>query len=409
MSYKILSLSLILIVLTAWVGTASAGVDTGQQGCYDTSGNAIPCPEPGDALFGQDANYITTPANYQDNGNGTITDLNTGLMWQQDPGEKITWEAAIENAETLTLGGYDDWRVPTITELYSLMDFNGVTGVSVAMSVPYINTDYFIFQYGNEAAGERIIDAQFWSSTRYVSTTMGGAPTAFGVNFADGRIKGYPITSPRGESRMFVRYVRGSSTFDQSNYVDNGDGTISDTVSSLMWMQDDSGVGMDWGEALATCESSTFAGYDDWRVPDAKELQGLVDYTRAPDVTNSAAIDPIFNSTPITNELGQTDYAYYWTSTTHFDGPTNAGWAVYIAFGRGMGYMNGRFMDVHGAGSQRSDPKTGIAPDPTTSRAPQGDTQRIDNMVRCVRGGDVQIVTGGNPIPITVGLPPARR
>ena len=48
-----------------------------------------------------------------------------------------------------------------------------------------------------------------------------------------------------------------------------------------------------------------------------KELQSIVDYTRSPDTTRSAAIDPIFGTTPIRNGLGQKDYAFYWSSTTH--------------------------------------------------------------------------------------------
>jgi len=49
----------------------------------------------------------------------------------------------------------------------------------------------------------------------------------------------------------------------------------------------------------------------------AKELQSLVDYARSPDTTWSAAIDPLFNSTGIVNEAGDTDYPAYWTGTTH--------------------------------------------------------------------------------------------
>ena len=46
-------------------------------------------------------------------------------MWIQDMGEKITFQEAFEIAESLEFAGYDDWRVPTIKELYSLIDFNG--------------------------------------------------------------------------------------------------------------------------------------------------------------------------------------------------------------------------------------------------------------------------------------------
>ncbi len=65
--------------------------DTGQEYCYDASGTII-SPQAVDSFYGQDANYVTNPMSYQDNGDGTVTDLLTGLMWQQDLGDKLTWD-----------------------------------------------------------------------------------------------------------------------------------------------------------------------------------------------------------------------------------------------------------------------------------------------------------------------------
>ncbi|KJU83017.1 protein containing DUF1566, partial [Candidatus Magnetobacterium bavaricum] len=62
---------------------------------------------------------------YKNNGDGTITDLKTGLMWQKTPGTKKTWTEASNGAATLNLGGYTDWRLPSIKELYSLIEFSG--------------------------------------------------------------------------------------------------------------------------------------------------------------------------------------------------------------------------------------------------------------------------------------------
>ena len=70
-------------------------VSTGQNACYDDTGNTITCPDPGSEFFGQDASYETTAASYQDNGDGTVTDLVTGLMWQADPGDKMTYAEAV--------------------------------------------------------------------------------------------------------------------------------------------------------------------------------------------------------------------------------------------------------------------------------------------------------------------------
>lgn len=383
-------------------------VDTGQTKCYDNT-HEIESPAPGEAFYGQDAQYASIPMQYVDNGDGTITDSGTGLMWQKDPGVKVTWDEAMKGASKLDIGGYTDWRVPSIKELYSLMNFDGMTGTGAENSTPYIDTDYFDFYYGDTSKGERFIDCQYWSSTEYKSTTMNGNPTVFGVNFADGRIKGYPklITSQNNTSnKLYVRYVRGSEDYGKNNFVDNGDGTITDLATGLMWMKDDSGFlkagengdgRLNWEQSLGWAENLDYAGYSDWRLPNAKELQSIVDYTRSPDTTKSAAIDPVFNISSITDLDGNKNYPYFWTGTTHLEGQGGkASQAVYVAFGEAEGYMqmppnSGKYvlMDVHGAGAQRSDPKAGDPKDYPHGFGPQGDVRTIYNFTRCVRSADM--------------------
>jgi len=99
-------------------------VDTGQTTFYDND-SIIQKPDHNDTFYGQDANYEGLQPNYQNNSDGTITDLNTGLTWQKMMQEKMTYEEALQAAESLELGGYDDWRIPTIKELYSLIIFTG--------------------------------------------------------------------------------------------------------------------------------------------------------------------------------------------------------------------------------------------------------------------------------------------
>ncbi len=380
-----------LLAASLFAKPSQVVVDTGQVTCYDNS-SAVAYPRAGQAFSGQDAEYVTCAPHYQDNGDGTVTDLNTGLMWSQAVVlTKVTPEQAERLAADVRLGDYSDWRVPNIKELYSLIDFRGRTGTMSSDSptesapedaIPYINTDYFSFAYGQ--AGERYIDAQWLSSTRYVSEVAEQGELVFGVNFADGRIKGYGMKKPGrgGEKTFYVRFVRGAS-YGDNDFVDNGDGTVSDRATGLMWTQADSGRPMSWKDALAYANASNVGGYSDWRLPDAKELQYLVDYTRSPDVTQSPAIDPVFSSTAFENEAGQRDWGYYWTSTSHLDGPMAA--AVYVAFGRALGQMRGQIVDVHGAGAQRSDPKVGNP----EWRGPQGDRVRVQNYVRLVRGGQV--------------------
>ncbi|MEI6436648.1 MAG: T9SS type A sorting domain-containing protein, partial [Bacteroidota bacterium] len=130
--------------------------------------------------------------------------------------------------------------------------------------------------------------------------------------------------------------------------------------------------------------------------PDTKELQSIVDYTRSPATTSSAAINPMFNCTQITNEGGVADYPWYWSSTTFSSqAQTNGASATYVCFGRAMGYFPGLgWTDIHGAGCQRSDPKPRSFAGYTHNgngyynpNAPQGDAVRIYNYVRLVRNG----------------------
>jgi hypothetical protein len=61
-----------------------------------------------------------------------------------------------------------------------------------------------------------------------------------------------------------------------------------------------------------------------------------------------------------------------------------------------MGYMNGRWMDVHGAGAQRAEDKSGDPSQYSTGHGPQGDAVRIYNYVRCVSGGtEGEVRVGG--------------
>jgi hypothetical protein len=414
--------SKVITISSAPIASAYAIVDTGQTACFDDM-EEITCPEQGAVFYGQDAQFAGAQPSYALSSDGlTVYDNITGLTWQKSPDtngdgtidslDKMTLTQAKARAYVLNAvkyGGYSDWRLPTIKELYSLINFmgtdpSGATSNDTSGLTPFIDRTYFDFGYGDTARGERIIDMQYATSTLYVSKTMLSSPAMFGVNFADGRIKGYSLDMSwqgPGASKFPVRFVRGA-IYGVNDFVDNGDSTITDRATGLMWTKDDSGEGMNWQEALAWAQTKNAENYlehSDWRLPNAKELQNIVDYTRSPDTTSSAAINPLFNCTGITNEAGKADYPFYWTSTTHMSqggGPDastiGGGNAVYIAFGRAMGYMTipwfpyiGAWLDVHGAGSQRSDPKVGNPADFPKGRGPQGDAIRIYNYVRLVR------------------------
>ena len=359
--------------------------DTGQSEFYSND-SKIDKPTETQDYFGQDASYLINQMSFTDNNDGTITDNVTGLMWQKDMDSKMTYKDAVNYANKSNLGGYDDWRIPTIKELFSLINFTGISGGETAIKL-YIDTNYFTQPLGDTSIGEREIDAQTWSKTIYVSTTMNNDPTIFGVNFIDGRIKGYPMNNPRTkeDSKGYFRLVRGNPLYGINDFTNNGDGTITDNATGLMWQIKDDGKTRNWKDSLEYANNLTLAGYDDWRLPTAKELQSIVDYTRSPDTTNSPAIDEMFTLTKITDPNGDINYGYYWTSTSHLDGNNIYNSASYVSFGEALGKMNGKVMDVHGAGALRSDPKSGNENDYPDYFGPQGDLRMVYNFVLCVR------------------------
>ncbi len=439
-------------------------VATGQVKSYDNDGVEIKDVKQGDPFYGQDAHYTKGAAMaYRDNGDGTITDLNTGLTWQKEPPTKgFTWQEAHDYCEALELGGHSDWRLPSAKELFSISDFS--------QGWPYLNADYFML-VNNERVGK---DEQYWTSNKYLgSIARGGHNGAFGVNHATGHIKTYsggggqgrggegapqgggpqgdhirgqagPPSQgqgrpqggpppqgqgnapdfqtmlatfdkdkdgklseeefkaaqaarpqrgqgggPRGGSAQGgvrrnpaakqVRAVRGTP-YGVNQFVDNGDGTITDKATGLMWAKEDSQKGMDWQSALQYAENSELAGHSDWRLPNVKELQGIVNYDRAPNSSDPSkegpAIDPIFQCSDFVNAKGVKDYPYFWSSTSAlFRRESPHFYAWYVAFGRAV---NATGEDSHGAGGVRFDTKK--------EGGPAGeDAGRVFNHVRIVR------------------------
>ncbi|QDO94953.1 DUF1566 domain-containing protein [Formosa sediminum] len=355
--------------------------DTGQDKFYNDDGEKIAKPSETDEYYGQDAQYVGKLSAYKDNDDGTITDLNTGLMWQKTPANtRYNFYDAFTYVEQLELGGYTDWRLPTIKELYSLLNSNGeLHPRNLEQSKPYINTNYFDFNYDKRMP----FAGQYWSSTKYVKGPIQNIEIegAFGFNFADGHIKAYETglyyNGERGVRNPgnYVRAVRGKeNVYGVNNFIDNRDGTITDQATGLMWQQVDDGNTYNWKESLIYAKNSTLAGYTDWRVPNTKELQSIVDYEKK---TIPAINENFFNCT--------NPDSWFWTSTTQGDFKYTA---CYIAFGKAYSKDNSKattYYDWHGAGAQRSDPKSGKVEDYLLESINAADSIRIKNYVRLVR------------------------
>ncbi|WP_316366542.1 Lcl C-terminal domain-containing protein [Candidatus Thiodiazotropha sp. CDECU1] len=341
--------------------------DSGQIDCY-TNRQRVACANIQQRFKGQDGHYGARQA-YRHNGDGTVTDLVTGLLWQQAHNQqRLAYRDAAEACSRLDLAGIETWRLPTITELFSISHWQ-----HAGSQQWYLDRRYFELQEpGPEilagdpyrATHNTSMMGQTWSSTNYAGHIELGAetPHAFFFNFLDGRIK---AASKRGRSRLFYRCVSGESWGDNL-FLENHNGTVSDAAMNLQWQQADDGQPRDWPQALAYCEGLNLAGYSDWRLPNIKELQTLVDYRYS-----DPAIDPNFFKQ-------QDKRGWFWSSTTHGESPSMAS---YICFGPCTS-VDGK--DVHGAGAQRSDPKTGN-PSRWRARGGQRDETRIFNYARCVR------------------------
>ncbi len=122
-----------------------------------------------------------------------------------------------------------------------------------------------------------------------------------------------------------------SPLFCFAGFTDNGDGTITDHNTGLIWMQaaadtnsDGTADKMNWQAALSFCEALELAGKSDWRLPNVKELSSIVDsrkFIPAIDKTDSPA----------------TMSSSYWSSTTGVDDAGDA-WRVYFHYGNVYGY-----------------------------------------------------------------------
>lgn len=127
---------------------------TGRTTCYDENGNVRDC-----AGTGEDGEYqkgVASPSpRFTDHGDGTVTDNLTGLMWtkdvQQIPGT-MHWQAALDACNNLVYAGYDDWRLPSLRELQSLIDY-GQKDPALPPGHPF----------------EHQVSALYWSSTTYAN------------------------------------------------------------------------------------------------------------------------------------------------------------------------------------------------------------------------------------------------
>ncbi|MBI4741105.1 MAG: DUF1566 domain-containing protein [Betaproteobacteria bacterium] len=265
-------------------------------------------------------------AAFTDNGDGTVTDSTTGLMWMRCT-MRQTWNgttcinAAQTNmftwgqakALTSNFAGHSDWRLPKVRELQSIVDYAVTTAPTINGSVfPATPQD------------------TFWSASPYALDPS----QAWQLDFTYGVILAF---SPLDYSE--VRLVRGGQSSallndarPTSDYVDHRDGTVTHTPTGLTWMRCTLGQTWNgsnctgtanaytWNQARALTQ--TYAGHSDWRLPDLPELSSLVDYTKT---TAPVINDGMFPATP-----GD----WFWSASSYALDPSVA-WAWAVNLGNG--------------------------------------------------------------------------
>ena len=313
----------LLLFSTTAVSEAFKLPDTGQIKCYGAPYYEIPC-----AGTGQDGAYSINPMSFTDNHNGTVTDNNTGLMWQKcSAGQNndaacsggfqgynwykargrfhATYNPSSQNiCGDLVLGGHADWRLPFKKELLSIVDY------SVPEPGPTIKSAYFPNTWG----------VAQWTST----TDVYNLDEAWTVVFGYG-----DVTSFSKDNNYGVRCVRGGPS--NFGFVDNQDSTVTDIRTGLMWQQAEPGT-KPWQGAIDYCNGLDLANKTDWRLPNIKELESITDSTRY-----NPAIDTTFF--PGASADG------YWTSTTDTVPSGYYGSVVFFGTGHVRGYA--KFYSQH--------------------------------------------------------------
>lgn len=286
--------------------------DTGQTASYTNT-------------FGEDADYNSNTPFFILNGNGTVTDTITSLMWQNTDGGEMTIENALLYCDTLTLGGSTDWRLPNCHELFSILNHDKVN--------PAIDTNYFT----------RTLADYWWSNQRQANDS-----TKVWVTNAGGGVGNHPKTetiSAGGIKRFHVRAVRDvdAPSIIPNHFINNGDGTTTDIVTALTWQQIPSSDSITWEQALSLADTLTFAGFTDWRMPNIKELQSISDESLiSPSVSQTyfsgVNVNHYWSSTSLPNQVTKAWYLDTHFGITTYEFKTNK---LYLLSVRGGNFSTG--------------------------------------------------------------------
>ena len=283
------------VTLTAAPGMGSSF--TGWSGACSAS--TASCTVTMNAAQSVTATFAPGGAVYTDNGDGTVSDSTTGLTWMRctmgqtlagssctGTGTIFTWVQAIALTGTVSFAGRNDWRLPNIRELQTIVDRSVFSPAIDATAFP--NTPRW----------------NFWSASPYVYSSGSAWYVYFDDGYAAGELRSasYAARLVRGEPSVGLLGEARRTT----DYVDHGNGTVTHTPTGLTWQR--CSVGQDWvngncsGSAsvftwnAAKQLTSSFAGQTGWRLPTAEELLSLVDYSKSWPAINATVFPNTFSA-----------------------------------------------------------------------------------------------------------------
>lgn len=284
--------------------------DTGQKNSYTST-------------FGEDNDYTINWPYFIKHNDGTCTDTVTGLMWQILDGGEMTIENARTYCDTLQLGNYSDWRLPTPLEAYSILNHQN--------NNPALDINIF-----TKTA------AEYW----WTSVSQTNDITKIWCINAGGGIGNHPKSetiSAGGTKKFHVRAVRDKTRPLTLNnrFIDNGDGSISDLLTDLKWQKTSNASALSWEDALIYAERLVLGNDSNWRLPNIKELQSLHDADKISPCVNSmlasnAGNHKFWSSTSLPN---QTTKAWYWETQigiTTYDLKTNLNYVWCVSNQKGQ-------------------------------------------------------------------------
>jgi hypothetical protein len=248
---------------------------------------------------------LPNPFSYTDNGDGTVLDNITGLVWQKVVSGSATWAAAPAYCSSLTLPAPAGltWQVPTRIQLLSIVDYT--TGAAV--DAPFL------------ASGQPPGGKYTWTSTPWVVSQIATKPQdAWMVNFGGGG--GLTSNAASQTATEWVRCVAAPAVtpLPYPHYVQVDTGEVGDVETGLIWAQASNNTFVTQTAAVAYCAGLGLNGHT-WRLPSVTELASIVDDN--PNISKvSPAIDQcVFSDTSAT--------AYYMSSSI-WGGAKPTPWAL---------------------------------------------------------------------------------